>query len=50
LAYATLSRSSGNAALDQAALAAVRRAAPFGAPPSGTSSAQLRFSIPFYFR
>jgi protein TonB len=50
LSYARLARSSGNAALDQAALSAVRRAAPFGAPPAGTTSAQLRFSIPFYFR
>jgi periplasmic protein TonB len=50
LAYAHLADSSGNAALDQAALAAVRRAAPFGPPPAGASPAQLRFSIPFYFR
>ena len=50
LSYARLARSSGNAALDRAALSAVRRAAPFGAPPAGASSAQLRFSIPFYFR
>jgi protein TonB len=50
LSYARLARSSGSAALDQAALSAVRRAAPFGAPPAGASSAQLRFSIPFYFR
>ena len=50
LSYARLARSSGNAALDFAALSAVRRAAPFGAPPAGASSAQLRFSIPFYFR
>jgi len=50
LSYARLARSSGSAALDRAALSAVRRAAPFGAPPAGTSSAQLRFSIPFYFR
>jgi protein TonB len=50
LAYARLTRSSGSAALDRAAVAAVRRAAPFGAPPAGASAAQLRFSIPFYFR
>jgi protein TonB len=50
LSYARLARSSGNAALDSAAVSAVRRAAPFGAPPAGASSAQLRFSIPFYFR
>ncbi len=50
LSYAQLSESSGNSALDQAALSAVQRAAPFGAPPPGATSAQLRFSIPFYFR
>jgi protein TonB len=50
LSYARLARSSGSAALDQAALSAVQRAAPFGAPPAGASPAQLRFSIPFYFR
>ncbi len=50
LSYARLARSSGSVALDQAALSAVRRAAPFGAPPAGASSGQLRFSIPFYFR
>jgi protein TonB len=50
LSYVRLSRSSGNPAFDSAALSAVRRAAPFGPPPPGTSAAQLRFSIPFYFR
>ena len=50
LSYARLARSCGNSALDQAALAAVRRAAPFGAPPAGASPSQLRFSIPFYFK
>jgi protein TonB len=50
LSYARLARSSGSAALDQAALSAVRRAAPFGAPPAGALPAQLRFAIPFYFR
>ncbi len=50
LSYVGLARSSGNAALDQAAVSAVRRAAPFGSPPSGASSGQLRFSVPFYFR
>ncbi len=50
LSYARLASSSGNAALDRAALSAVRRAAPFGAPPAGASAGQLRFSIPFYFR
>lgn len=50
LLAARVSRSSGNAALDQAALGAVRRAAPFPPPPAGMSPAQLRFFIPFYFR
>jgi protein TonB len=50
LSYARLARSSGNAALDRAALAAVRRAAPFGPPPGGAAPGQLRFSVPFYFR
>lgn len=50
LSYARISGSSGNGALDRAALSAVRRAAPFGRPPAGASASQLRFSIPFYFR
>jgi protein TonB len=50
LAYARLARSSGMPALDQAALAAVRRSAPFPPPPSGATARQLAFSIPFHFR
>lgn len=50
LTYARVSRSSGNAAADQAALASVRRAAPFPPPPAGATSGQLRFANPFYFR
>jgi protein TonB len=50
LAYARLSRSSGVPALDQAALAAVRRSAPFPTPPAGASAGQRAFSIPFHFR
>jgi protein TonB len=50
LAYARLSRSSGVPALDQAAVAAVRRSAPFPTPPPGASGGQLAFSIPFHFR
>lgn len=46
LTYARVARSSGNARLDQAALAAVRRSAPFPPPPAG----QIRLSMPFYFR
>ena len=48
--YVRLARSSGNKALDSAALGAVRRAAPFPRPPAGMSLRQLSFRIPFYFR
>jgi len=50
LSYASLTQSSGNERLDEAALEAIRRSAPFGPPPADASPAQLRFSIPFYFR
>ncbi len=50
LRYARLARTSGNAALDRAALAAVRRAAPFPRPPAGAETRQLKFTIPFSFR
>jgi periplasmic protein TonB len=50
LSYANLAQSSGNARLDEAALEAIRRSAPFGPPPADASPSQLRFSIPFYFR
>ena len=50
LAYAGLARSSGDTQLDQLAVAAVRSAAPFPTPPSGATSAQLRFAIPFHFQ
>ena len=50
LEYAQLKKSSGNAKLDEAAVAAVRNAAPFDPPPPGSRPEQLRFSIPFYFR
>lgn len=43
----TLSRSSGNARVDKAALAHVMRAAPFPKPPAG---ARTRFVIPLEFR
>ena len=49
LRYARLSRSSGNGALDSAALSAVRRASPFPTPPRGASLRQLSFRIPFHF-
>jgi periplasmic protein TonB len=50
LSYASLTQSSGNERLDEAALEAIRRSAPFGPPPADASPAQLRYSIPFYFR
>ncbi|MCO6408230.1 energy transducer TonB family protein [Hoeflea alexandrii] len=43
----TVSRSSGNARVDKAALAHIKRAAPFPRPPSG---ARTRFVIPIEFR
>lgn len=50
LTYARIARSSGNSALDQAALSAVRRAAPFPPPPAGRTSGRHRMTMPFYFR
>lgn len=50
LSYASVSRSSGNAALDRLAVSAVRGAAPFPDPPTGASPSQLRFTIPFHFQ
>lgn len=49
LRYASVSRSSGNRALDAIALAAVRGTS-FPTPPNGALSGQLQFSIPFHFR
>lgn len=43
---AKISKSSGNSALDQAALASVRRAGPFPKPPAGAKST---YSIQIYF-
>jgi protein TonB len=50
LSGARISRSSGNAAVDKAALSGVRASAPFPLPPPGASPAQLRFSVAFQFR
>jgi protein TonB len=47
LRSASISRSSGKAQLDQAALASVRNAAPFPPPPQGAKST---YSIQIYFR
>lgn len=41
-----IARSSGSASLDQAALAAVRRAAPFPAIPDGAGRSSWQFTIP----
>ncbi len=50
LAFASISRSSGDAGLDRTVLSAVRSAAPFPTPPAGASPGQLRFTMPFYFQ
>lgn len=48
--YLRISESSGSATLDNAALTAIRKSAPFGEPPAGLTPAQLAYVIPFYFR
>lgn len=50
LISARVQSSSGNASLDQSALAAVRRSSPFPPPPTGSSSRELRFTMQFHFR
>jgi protein TonB len=50
LLFARISRSSGRRALDQAALASVRGASPFPAPPARLKGARHRFVFPFYFQ
>ncbi|QCO18845.1 energy transducer TonB (plasmid) [Azospirillum brasilense] len=47
---AAILTSSGDEALDRAALAAVRRASPFPAPPPGLTAEDRVFSVPFLFR
>jgi protein TonB len=49
-AYVRIARSSGNAANDSIALAAVRGAAPFPPPPAGATAHQLQFDIHYYFQ
>lgn len=49
LEYARVSSSSGKPALDEAALAAVRRASPYGRPPPWMKQSELVFSIPYHF-
>lgn len=43
-------KSSGNAAFDQAALSAVRRAAPFPAAPKGLDKSSYRIDVPINFK
>ncbi len=50
LVNASLSNSSGNASVDQAALDAVRRAGRFPAAPAGLTAAQYSFNLPLRFR
>lgn len=50
LLSAEVSRSSGMGSLDQAALGALKDAAPFPPPPPGLSAGQLSFTIPFTFQ
>lgn len=50
LRYVRVARRSGNAVLDRAALAAVRRSAPFPRPPRGATPRQLSFTIAFRFK
>jgi periplasmic protein TonB len=50
LSFVRVSRSSGQARLDRAAVAAVRGASPFPPPPADATSRQLTFVIPFTFR
>ncbi|MBB3266893.1 protein TonB [Azospirillum sp. OGB3] len=47
---ASILTSSGDEALDRAALAAVRKASPFPAPPPGLTAEDRVFSVPFLFR
>ncbi|WP_454020582.1 energy transducer TonB family protein [Azospirillum sp. Marseille-Q6669] len=47
---ASILTSSGDEALDRAALAAVRKASPFPLPPPGLTAEDRVFSVPFLFR
>jgi protein TonB len=48
--YVRVSQSSGSAMLDDTALAAIRKSAPFEQPPADLTPGQLAYVIPFYFR
>ncbi len=47
LRYVRVTRSSGSSAADQAAMAAVKRSAPFPTPPQGATGNQLIYNITF---
>lgn len=49
LSFVRISRSSGNAGLDQLAVGAVRRSAPFPPPPAAIAG-RTTITMPFYFR
>jgi periplasmic protein TonB len=49
LRFVEVKRSSGNAFLEDRALAAIRKSAPFPKPPPLMSGKQLEFSVPFKF-
>lgn len=49
LDYAHVAKSSGKPQLDEAALAGVRRAAPFPRPPASMQRSELVFSVPYQF-
>ncbi|MDC9823364.1 TonB family protein [Devosia sp. ZB163] len=50
LVQVALARSSGNAALDDAAIAAVNRAAPFPPIPEAAGRSSWSFTVPLYFK
>ena len=50
LASERVASRSGSAALDRAALALIRRAAPFPAPPARVASGDTSFVVPVHFR
>lgn len=49
LLEAVVSQSSGDPTLDEAALSAIRRAAPYPSPPPGLAPERRRFVVPFAF-
>jgi protein TonB len=49
LSYARVAKSSGSETLDNAALGAVERSAPFAVPPNGSVTTELVVTVPFRF-